>query len=191
MTFQKCWSIHNLLLKCIIIICILDGEELTVVKEDELNPLKKLKFKVSKTGRTTGLTTGYIHDEKLSTRNWKDCYCISSGNSVDFSKRGDSGSGVFLDEKGGTQKPLGILIGGLIKKRIKFVCKIDNVLSKHNLKIVKVAKKSKQAKKWTCLLNCNIAVICMIIFITYVTLYILFDKERSSPALSDGKHFEL
>lgn len=122
--------------------CILDSDELTVVKEDELKPFKERKFKVTKTGRTTGSTTGYIHKINYFGRKWKDCYSISSDELGNFSDKGDSGSGVFFVEEDGTHKPLGILIGQLKKTNFKIVCKIETFLHTKGLKIVKFAKES-------------------------------------------------
>lgn len=150
--------------------CILENEELTVVSEEDLKPFKLQEFKVTKIGRTTGSTKGYIKDRTFSAKKRLDCYSISKEKSDDFSKKGDSGSGVFLVEKDKTQKPLGILIGGLTKSKLKIVCKIDKVLEKHGLKIVKFAKKSKHEKYWTCILKFGVVII---IGITIATL--LFD----------------
>lgn len=138
-----------------------------------------------KTGRTTGLTTGYIKNRTFYGRKWSNCYSISTEKSEkDFSQKGDSGSGVFLVKKDETQKPLGILIGGLTESKLKIVCKIDKVLDKRGLKIVKFVKKSKH-KKYMIL-----AAICTIICIILATLYIymLFHKEHSSPVPSANKH---
>lgn len=168
--------------------CILETEELTVVSEEDLKPFKLKEFKVTKTGRTTGSTKGYIKDRTFSTKRIFDCYSISKEKSDDFSKKGDSGSGVFLVEKDKTQKPLGILIGGLTQSKLKIVCKIDKVLEKLGLKIVKFAKKSKHEKYWACMFG--VVIIC-IICITSATLYMVFCKECSSPALSAKNHSEL
>lgn len=144
-----------------------------------------------KTGRTTGPTTGYINNRTFYGKKWSDCYSISKEKSDDFSKNGDSGSGVFLVKKDETQKPLGILIGGLIQSKLKIVCKIDKVLDKSGLKIVKFVKKSKHKTYWTC--RWILAAICTIICIILATLYIytLFHQEHSSPVPSANKRLEL
>lgn len=166
--------------------CILEKEELTVVSEEDLKPFQQKKFKVTKTGKTTGQTTGYIHDITFSSKKWFDCYSISKYKSDDFSakkwfdcysifkyksddfsKKGDSGSGVFLVEKDETQKPLGILLGGLTRRKLKIVCKIDTVLDKLGLKIVRYAKRSKREKYWNYMLIIGIAFICITIAALY------------------------
>lgn len=171
--------------------CILDIEELTLVNEEELKPFEPNKFEVRKTGRTTGETTGFIEDTTFSIDKWLDCYKISKHKSVEFSKKGDSGSGVFLVEKDGTQKPLGILLGNLKRSKHKLVCKIDRVLDNHGLKIVKFAPKTQHKTILTCHFNCFLAIICAIICMTLASFYIFYYKEHSSPALSAAKHIEL
>lgn len=102
---------------------------------------------VTKTGKSSNTTEGFIHNRMFSMRTLKnskifyDCYLISQKGSDVFSKPGDSGSGVFLVKPDGTHKPLGILIGGL-KNGQKVVCKIDKLINTLGLKIVRFVEPS-------------------------------------------------
>lgn len=124
-------------------LCILVRENLTVTTDEELKPFAPFQFKVTKIGKGTDITTGYIKDRKFSMRNWRslgpfaDCYSISKGESGVFSGPGDSGAGVFWVETDERQKPLGILLGSLPKSQLKVVCKIDKFLNALDLKIVR------------------------------------------------------
>lgn len=118
---------------------------MVVNEEEDLIDFKPNKYMAKKTGRATGETTGYISNTsgsfKKNGREMYDCYSISQDESGVFSKKGDSGSGVFLVRADESLKPLGILIGGFEISQIKFVCKIDKVLEELQLKIVQFAKK--------------------------------------------------
>lgn len=124
-------------------LCILVRENLTVTTDEELKPFAPFQCKVTKIGKRTGITTGYIKDRTFSMKNWRglglfaDCYSISKGESGVFSRKGDSGAGVFWVETDERQKPLGILLGGLPKNQLKVVCKIDKFLNALGLKIVR------------------------------------------------------
>lgn len=101
------------------------------------------KGKVTKTGRSTKTTTGYVYERNLSigiphrgnTYLFFKCYSIKADTDTGiFSQNGGSGSGVFLNENG-SLKPLGILIGSFTAKSI--VCKIDKIVNDLSLQIIK------------------------------------------------------
>lgn len=120
---------------------------------------KNMKSEVLKTGKSTGITNGYIYNRKLTIEFWQgkghykfsNCYGIKSNNDHDhFAKIGDSGSGVFLVEKDNTLKPLGLFFAYIGK--IAVVCKIGKILDELDLKIVKYKTTSENhiyVKKFT------------------------------------------
>lgn len=100
--------------------------------------------KVTKKGQTTDVTYGHIYKVNHSFRFeppgkkryyfFQNCYCISK-DGESFFEKGDSGAGVFLiDEQSKILNPLGI---GFIKGKWTYVCKIQHVLERFNLKICK------------------------------------------------------
>lgn len=100
-------------------------------------------MKVTKTGRTTKTTNGYVHERHLSIslplrgRRYLffKCYGIKPDEDTDvFADNGDSGSGVFLNDNG-SLKPLGIIIGSMNTKSV--VCKIDKIVNDLSLQIIK------------------------------------------------------
>lgn len=102
-------------------------------------------MKVIKTGRTTGTTVGDLQHNILSIKVdtsflpnkyfvFYNCYAIGDRREK-FFKEGDSGSGVFVIESDGTLKPLGIAFANLNSQTA--VCRIDEIVNKLDLEIVK------------------------------------------------------
>lgn len=124
-------------------------ERLPVVKDEELQFDKTIK--VTKTGRSTGTTTGHLIGKNFTFAERKfgspcrffsfyKCYLIGNvSEDQDFIKPGDSGSGVYViqNEETNTYLPLGIAFGLMAYGSKAIVCKIDNVVEKLNLTIVR------------------------------------------------------
>ena len=115
-------------------------EFLTVVEPTNL----RARHKVTKKGKTTDVTYGHIYQINISLRfqrprqtRWyvfENCYSIAK-DGKSFFEKGDSGAGVFLiDKQSKILHPLGI---GFSKGKYTFVCKIQHVLERFNLKICK------------------------------------------------------
>lgn len=100
-----------------------------------------------KKGRTTGTTYGYLEDNSLTIKvnTWfssfsyfvfHNCFAVRSYTKDDsFFEQGDSGSGVFLMDGDKTYKALGIAFASL--PEMVAVCKIDEILDKLDLQIVR------------------------------------------------------
>lgn len=127
-------------------------EVLTAVTKNELN--FKNTIKVKKTGRTTETTYGYLikfnkHrrvSANLSLTATSDApYRLETPYVVrnmyknkPFFKKGDSGSAVFvLGEKDQPDKALGIAFGFSNDGKHTFVCNIEQILTKLDLKLVR------------------------------------------------------
>lgn len=122
-------------------------------EEKEILPVaddKNLTFdgtmEVIKSGRSTGTRVGVLQHNILSVRVDKSflsrgyfaffkCYAIGNTKSKAFFKGGDSGSGVYVIEKDGTLKPLGIAFAYLLSQTA--VCRIDEIIESLGLEIVK------------------------------------------------------
>lgn len=115
--------------------------------------VREMKGKrVIKTGRTTGTTVGILNEHLLSIRinsflsglgylSFFNCYAVDT---PEFFKEGDSGSGVFLIEKNGISKPLGIAFAFM--DSCTAVCRIDTIVDVLNLTIVRyIESKSEQS----------------------------------------------
>lgn len=131
-----------------------EKEILPVVKEDDLTFNGD---KVTKTGRTTGKTTGYLVDNSLSFRinksfPSKGCFCFHNCYAIEnntgdqpFFEPGDSGSGVYVIVNENTLKPLGIAFANSCSYTA--VCNIDQVVEKLNLAIVRYHKKKNELEE--------------------------------------------
>lgn len=107
---------------------------------------------VIKTGRTTGTTVGILRENFLSIRvnpsfsgwgylSFFNCYAVDT---PDFFKEGDSGSGVFVIEKNGKLKPLGIAFA--VMDSCTAVCRIDTIVDELKLTVVRyIENKSEQS----------------------------------------------
>lgn len=113
--------------------------------------------KVTKTGRTSRKTTGSLVDHSLSfqinksfpIKGWfcfNNCYAIEN-NTADqpFFEPGDSGSGVYVIDNKNTLKPLGIAFA--YSCSFTAVCKIDQVVEKLNLAIVRYHEKKDELEE--------------------------------------------
>lgn len=110
------------------------------------------KTKVMKLGRTTEKTFGELTDDSLSIKVPVDTSCLSKGyidffncyaikniaGKEAFFSQGDSGSGVFVEEKDTPLKPLGIAFASLLSQTA--VCKIDTIVNKLDLTIVRYTR---------------------------------------------------
>lgn len=123
-----------------------ERERLPVVKDEELQFDRIIK--VTKTGRSTGTTTGHLIDKNFTFAvrqffrffSFYKCYLVANvSEDQDFIKLGDSGSGVYViqNEETNTYLPLGIAFGLMTYGSKAIVCKIDNVVEKLNLTIVR------------------------------------------------------
>lgn len=114
-------------------------------------------MKVTKSGRTTGTTIGYLIEDSLSIKvdmsflsmgyfAFYNCYAVENRTKEEaFFMQGDSGSGVFVMEKDKTLKPVGIAFASLLSQTA--VCKIDTIIKKLDLKIVRYGdSKQKQVE---------------------------------------------
>lgn len=122
---------------------------LPIARGADLNFQKEMK--VTKIGRTTGETMGILTGDALSFKIdesfmssgylvFMDCYSVIDIESENpFFKDGDSGSGVFLKGSDGSLKPLGIAFAYLFSETA--VCKIDTIVDKLDLEIVKYVGK--------------------------------------------------
>lgn len=104
--------------------------------------------KVIKSGRTTGTTIGNLKNNVFTVRVGKtflsrgyftffNCYEIGNEKNQTFFKDGDSGSGVYVIENDGTLKPLGIAFAYLQLQSKTAVCRIDEIVDKFGLQIVR------------------------------------------------------
>lgn len=105
-----------------------------------------------KLGRTTEKTFGELTDDSLSIKVPVDTSCLSKGyidffncyaikniaGKEAFFSPGDSGSGVFVEEKDTPLKPLGIAFASLLSQTA--VCKIDTIVNKLDLTIVRYTR---------------------------------------------------
>lgn len=110
------------------------------------------KTKVMKLGRTTEKTFGELTDDSLSIKVPVDTSCLSKGyidffncyaikniaGKEAFFSQGDSGSGVFVEEKDTPLKPLGIAFASLLSQTA--VCKVDTIVNKLDLTIVRYTR---------------------------------------------------
>lgn len=122
-----------------------EKEALPIVNDEELN--FDGETKVTKSGRTTGTTVGDLTDDSLTVRvdtsflsrgyiAFFNCYAVENITEQNaFFRQGDSGSGVYVMEKDETLKPLGIAFASLFSQTA--VCKIDSIIQKLDLKIVR------------------------------------------------------
>lgn len=122
-----------------------EKEALPILNDEELN--FDGETKVTKSGRTTGTTIGDLTDDSLTVRvdtsflsrgyiAFFNCYAVENITEQNaFFRQGDSGSGVFVIEKDETLKPLGIAFASLFSQTA--VCKIDSIIQKLDLKIVR------------------------------------------------------
>lgn len=119
-------------------------ETLKVAKEEDLIMEKDI---VTKTGRTTGTTKGYLMDDSLTVKvdrsflsrgyfAFFNCYAIEDiPDYRPFFREGDSGSGVYVMENGKPSKPLGIAFAYL--DSLTAVCNIGMIVDKLDLQIVR------------------------------------------------------
>lgn len=122
-----------------------EKEVLAVAKDEDLS--YEGDVTVTKLGRTTGKTYGDLTDNSLTVKvdrssrskqymTFYNCYAIENKSKNDFFfKEGDSGSGVFVNGKDESLKPLGIAFAFLLSQTA--VCRIDTIVDKLDLKIVK------------------------------------------------------
>lgn len=111
---------------------------------------------VTKTGRTTGTTYGYLKDNCLTVRvnrsflsrgyfAFFNCYAIEDNTDIQpFSLEGDSGSGVYVMENGKPSKPLGIAFAYLDSQTA--VCNIAMIVDKLDLQIVRYLENKENLK---------------------------------------------
>lgn len=102
---------------------------------------------VTKKGQRTAITHGLLKNNNFSIkipqsrfprRNFifNNCYEIrDEGPGCPFFRGGDSGSGVFVIEKGQPSKPLGIAFAFQPNGEITVVCKVNSILDKCKLAI--------------------------------------------------------
>lgn len=122
-----------------------EKEALPIVNDEKLD--FDGETKVTKSGRTTGTTIGDLTDDSLTVRvntsflsrgyiAFFNCYAVENITEQNaFFRQGDSGSGVYVMEKEETLKPLGIAFASLFSQTA--VCKIDSIIQKLDLKIVR------------------------------------------------------
>lgn len=124
-------------------ICFAGKLPLPIARAYDLNFQKEMK--VTKIGRTTGETIGILKGDELQCRVddsfmslgfvlFNECYSVTDLETP-FFKGGDSGSGVYLIGSDGSLKPLGIAFAYLCSQTA--VCKIDKIVDKLDLEIVK------------------------------------------------------
>lgn len=111
---------------------------------------------VTKTGRTTGTTYGYLKDNCLTVRvnrsflsrgyfAFFNCYAIENNTDIQpFFLEGDSGSGVYVMENGKPSKPLGIAFAYLDSQTA--VCNIAMIVDKLDLQIVRYLENKENLK---------------------------------------------
>lgn len=111
---------------------------------------------VTKTGRTTGTTYGYLKDNCLTVRvnrsllsrgyfAFFNCYAIEDNTDIQpFFLEGDSGSGVYVMENGKPSKPLGIAFAYLDSQTA--VCNIAMIVDKLDLQIVRYLENRENLK---------------------------------------------
>lgn len=111
---------------------------------------------VTKTGRTTGTTYGYLKDNCLTVRvnrsflsrgyfAFFNCYAIEDNTDIQpFFLEGDSGSGVYVMENGKPSKPLGIAFAYLDSQTA--VCNIAMIVDKLDLQIVRYLENKENLK---------------------------------------------
>lgn len=127
---------------------ITEKESLPVFNDQRLSFTGTVK--VIKTGRTTGTTIGNLKNNVLTVRvivgeplepvsyfTFFNCYEIGNEKNQTFFKDGDSGSGVYVIENDGTLKPLGIAFAYLQSQSKTAVCRIDEIVDKFGLQIVR------------------------------------------------------
>lgn len=111
---------------------------------------------VTKTGRTTGTTYGYLKDNCLTVKvnrsflsrgyfAFFNCYAIEDNTDIQpFFLEGDSGSGVYVMENGKPSKPLGIAFAYLDSQTA--VCNIAMIVDKLDLQIVRYLENKENLK---------------------------------------------
>lgn len=111
---------------------------------------------VTKTGRTTGTTYGYLKDNCLTVKvnrsflsrgyfAFFNCYAIENNTDIQpFFLEGDSGSGVYVMENGKPSKPLGIAFAYLDSQTA--VCNIAMIVDKLDLQIVRYLENKENLK---------------------------------------------
>lgn len=111
---------------------------------------------VTKTGRTTGTTYGYLKDNCLTVKvnrsflsrgyfAFFNCYAIEDNTDIQpFFLEGDSGSGVYVMENGKPSKPLGIAFAYLDSQTA--VCNIAMIVDKLDLQIVRYLENKENIK---------------------------------------------
>lgn len=94
---------------------------------------------VTKRGKTTGITRGYLTEETLSfplnDSYFSCCYAIENINNDPFFLPGDSGSGVYVIKDRKPKIPLGIAFAFLNSKTA--VCNIREIVDELGLQIVR------------------------------------------------------
>lgn len=113
---------------------------------------------VTKNGKATGTTYGYLINDTLSIKmeispmiSYKvyNCYTINNTNDDDpFFLEGDSGSGVYVLENSEPTKPLGIAFALTKSYLAAAVCDISKIVETLGLQIVRF-KKSKSSETLT------------------------------------------
>lgn len=133
-------------------------ETLTVATEHDLIFEKDI---VTKTGRTTGTTYGYLIDNSLTVKvdrsflsrgyfAFFNCYAIEDNtDDQPFFLEGDSGSGVYVMENGKPSKPLGIAFAYLDSQTA--VCNIGMIVDKLDLQIVRYLENKENFKMFEAL----------------------------------------
>lgn len=120
---------------------LLAGKEiLTFAEEGDLISENDI---VTKRGKTTGTTYGYIINDSLAIEMdgyiYKNCYGIENINNDDpFFRPGDSGSGVYVIRGNNPIFPLGIAFA-LLRSQTA-VCDISQIVDQLGLQIVRFAK---------------------------------------------------
>lgn len=129
-------------------------ETLTVATEEDLD--FEANMVVTKTGRTTGTTYGYLKDNCLTVKvnrsflsrgyfAFFNCYAIEDNTDIQpFFLEGDSGSGVYVMENGKPSKPLGIAFAYLDSQTA--VCNIAMIVDKLDLQIVRYLENKENIK---------------------------------------------
>lgn len=128
-------------------------ETLPVATEDDLIFGKDI---VTKTGRTTRTTYGYLIDNSLTVKvdrsflsrgylAFFNCYAIEdTTDNQPFFVEGDSGSGVYVMKNGKPSTPLGIAFAYLDSQTA--VCNIGMIVDKLDLQIVRYLKNKENLK---------------------------------------------
>lgn len=120
-----------------------DKDALDVINTDDLTYTEM----VTKTGRATGTTYGYLDEGVMFAKieypplsgtmnDFPELYIVKDiPETPPFFRKGDSGSGVFV--MGNQDKPLGIGIAISEQSSETYVCKINEIVNRLGLAIVK------------------------------------------------------